>query len=151
MSASLPHPLKTHRGFSLVEVTLALGIVAFALIPLLALVPMGLTAAQSAIQQTAQTHIVQKIASDLSMLSFDDIDTYVVQPATFDADGRPTDVATDVIYRATMTRKDAVFPGSTALSDVEMQLQQVVVTIAHAHTSNSPTVRTTISLSNNGL
>lgn len=53
-------------AFSLVEVTLALGIMAFCLITVLALLPVALKTQQAAIQQTTANTIASQIVADLS-------------------------------------------------------------------------------------
>ena len=58
----LPHSC---NGFSLVEVALALGIMTFCLVPLMALMPVGLSSNQTAIEQTAAGNIATSIANDL--------------------------------------------------------------------------------------
>jgi uncharacterized protein (TIGR02598 family) len=52
-------------AFSLIEVTLALGIAAFALVVIFALLPVGLDSNQTAIQQTAAMNIATGILADL--------------------------------------------------------------------------------------
>ena len=52
-------------GFSLVEVTLALGVAAFCLLAVFGLLPIGLKTQQTAIEQTAATGIVSAVAADL--------------------------------------------------------------------------------------
>jgi len=52
-------------AFSLVEVTLALGIAAFCLITLFALIPVALKTQQTSIQQTTANQIISTIFSDL--------------------------------------------------------------------------------------
>jgi uncharacterized protein (TIGR02598 family) len=52
-------------GFSLVEVTLALGVAAFCLIALLGLLPLGIQTNQSAISQTAAASVLSSVATDL--------------------------------------------------------------------------------------
>jgi uncharacterized protein (TIGR02598 family) len=56
---------RSRLGFSLVEVTLALGVAAFCLLAVFGLLPIGLKTQQSAIEQTAATRIVSAAASDL--------------------------------------------------------------------------------------
>lgn len=56
---------RSPSGFSLVEVTLALGVAAFCLLAVFGLLPIGLKTQQSAIEQTAATRIVSAVASDL--------------------------------------------------------------------------------------
>src|SRR2546430_694425 len=52
-------------GFSLVEVTLALGVAAFCLIALLGLLPASLKTQQSGIQQTTANQIISQLSSFL--------------------------------------------------------------------------------------
>lgn len=52
-------------GFSLVEVTLALGVAAFCLIVVFGLIPVGLRSNQAAVEQTAAVGILSSIAADL--------------------------------------------------------------------------------------
>ena len=53
------------RAFSLVEVTVALGIAGFCLIAIFGLLPAGLNANKSGIQQNAAANLAAMIASDL--------------------------------------------------------------------------------------
>jgi len=55
----------SRKGFSLVEVTLALGIAAFCLLAILALLPVGLNSNQASIEQTAAAGLARGIISDL--------------------------------------------------------------------------------------
>lgn len=52
-------------GFSLVEVTLALGVMAICLIAVFALLPVGLNSNQAAIQQTVTSAVLTMISEDL--------------------------------------------------------------------------------------
>ena len=56
---------RSRSGFSLVEVTLALGVAAFCLLAVFGLLPIGLKTQQTAIEQTAATRIVSAVVSDL--------------------------------------------------------------------------------------
>jgi hypothetical protein len=59
-------PLDSKRGaFSLVEVTLALGVAAFCLLVLLGLLPAGVKTQQNSIQQTTANQIISTIFSSL--------------------------------------------------------------------------------------
>jgi uncharacterized protein (TIGR02598 family) len=53
------------EGFSLVEVTLAVGIAAFCLIALFGLLPLGIQTNQSSISQTAAASVLSSVAADL--------------------------------------------------------------------------------------
>ena len=61
MSRSFP----SKPGFSLVEVTLALGIAAFCLITVFGLIPVGVQTNRNATSQTAATNIVAAVVADL--------------------------------------------------------------------------------------
>lgn len=52
-------------GFSLVEVTLALGVAAFCLITIFGLLPLGIQTSQSSISQTAAASLLSSVVADL--------------------------------------------------------------------------------------
>jgi uncharacterized protein (TIGR02598 family) len=56
---------RSRSGFSLVEVTLALGVAAVCLLAIFGLLPIGLRTQQIAIEQTAATRIISAVVSDL--------------------------------------------------------------------------------------
>ena len=61
----MKRPLCRIAGFSLVEVTFALGVAAFCLLVLLGLLPTGLKTQQSGIQQTTANQIISQLSSFL--------------------------------------------------------------------------------------
>jgi uncharacterized protein (TIGR02598 family) len=56
---------QSNRAFSLVEVTLALGIAAFCLLAVFGLMPVGVQTNRNAISQAAATNIVTAVTADL--------------------------------------------------------------------------------------
>jgi uncharacterized protein (TIGR02598 family) len=60
-------------GFSLVEITLALGVLSFALIPLFSLLPLGMQVFREAIDTTVRTQIVQTITNLAEQTNFSDL------------------------------------------------------------------------------
>jgi uncharacterized protein (TIGR02598 family) len=54
-----------HSAFSLVEVTLALGVAAFALVAIFGLLPVGLNSNLASINQTTATSLATRISADL--------------------------------------------------------------------------------------
>lgn len=60
-------------GFSLVEVAMALMIVAVAFVPLMGLIPVGLSTARSAMDQTLASQIVQEIGNEAQQSDFDEV------------------------------------------------------------------------------
>lgn len=54
------------RGFSLVEICMALGIAAFCLVAIYSLLPVGLRASQESSEETVATGILSQVAADLA-------------------------------------------------------------------------------------
>jgi len=65
--------LGPRNGFSLVEVTIAIGIMAVALVPVVSLLPIGLDSYRKAVEISVGTQIVQRVVSDLQHADFDTI------------------------------------------------------------------------------
>jgi hypothetical protein len=61
----MKHPHPPRAGFSLIEVTIALGIAAFCLITVFGLLPIGLDSSQNAAEQTTVSGIATAISADL--------------------------------------------------------------------------------------
>lgn len=57
--------MKCQRGFSLVEVALALGLVSFALVTLLALLPVGLRTNRTSVEEIRATCLLSMLEADL--------------------------------------------------------------------------------------
>jgi|ERR1043166_390235 uncharacterized protein (TIGR02598 family) len=106
-------------GFSLVEVTLALGLAAFCLIALFGLLPLGTQTHQSSISETAAASLLASVVADLrttpkaSLTSPQfEITFGTAKILYFDEAGRsvvPADTNANPRYRATIT-----FPPSPA-------------------------------------
>lgn len=120
------------RAFTLVEVTLALGVVSFGLLSLLGLLPMGLLLMRDAVSQTTCSHIVQKVRSDLSLLSPVDAEEYVRVPKSFDFQGKPAGSGGGPVAFVAMFQPEMLqYPGSDVLEG-QNDAGRVVVTIVRA-------------------
>ena len=78
-----PQKLKKQKGnggFSLTEVLLALGIVAFAFIPVLGLLPVGLDASRQAIDATIEAQIVQQLSNEVLQTDFSSLGELATAP-----------------------------------------------------------------------
>jgi len=60
-------------AFSLVEVTLALGIVTFSVLTLVGLIPMGLTTFHKAVNTSVSSQIVQQVVTDVQQTDFNEL------------------------------------------------------------------------------
>lgn len=118
-----PHQL---RGFSLVEVALALGIVAFAFVSLFGLLPAGLTTFRNAIDTGNETRIVQTFVSKVIATDFENLKTKVDFASTneiiyFDEEGTQVDTSIkqvaskklNRIYGAKLFVDDPIVPTDT--------------------------------------
>jgi len=114
----------TKSGFSLVEVVLALGVVAVAIIAILGIVPVGLTTSHSAQDETRAAQIAQAIISSVAsqartqfsniQLHLDDnsiqtLDLTIVSTATVyaDNDGKLSSAAGGTVYTVKITTDSA--------------------------------------------
>lgn len=104
------------RAFTLVEVVIALAVVSFAVVTLLALIPTGMSVFQQAQTNNVETQIVQKVNTELQNASFATLFTGNPGSATtnitsysnlYDMEGDPvTNAATSPnppVYTVTMT------------------------------------------------
>ena len=115
------------QGFSLVEVALALGIVAFAFVSLFGLLPVGLTTFRNAIDTTNESRIVQSFVSKVIATDFANLDAQVDFSSTkeivyFDEEGTLVDTSvkpveskkSERIYAAKLFVEPPVVPTKTA-------------------------------------
>jgi uncharacterized protein (TIGR02598 family) len=107
------------RAFSLVEVTMAIGIISVSLLTMLGLIPIGLNGLKSAADDTVRAQVSQHIASKLLLLPYSQIDAYVDQmPLYFNHYAIPQEARNaDTRYTVTGQVRATSFPGSDTLGD----------------------------------
>ena len=135
-------------GFSLIEVTMAVGLVSFAVITVIGLMPVGLVALHRAMDSTEEGQIVREISSQALLTPYSQL-TNNFSGTTFyyDEDGvfltnstAPRPGATR--YWATTTVSTPVYPGSGGVTGITNSLYTVHIELmsgatAHATSSNS--------------
>jgi len=101
----LPHHSGQASAFSLVEITLALGIVAFALLAIFGLLPVAIDSSRESAKDATFSAITERVVGDLRSRGYDWLTNASATPApntvwpyAFDSDGRP--VATNSPNRA---------------------------------------------------
>ena len=124
-------------GFSLVEVTLALGLMSFAVTTVLALLPVGLSSIRQSIDETVRTQISQQIAADVLQAPF----ASVIDPIRYyDNEGFPVERASDAIFTAKIQPTTVNYPGSDRLNLtgnlLDRNLKNLKVTITTKATEN---------------
>lgn len=118
-------------GFSLVEVTLAIGIISFCLLTMLGLLPAGLSALRDAGQETAQSQIVQQISNKAQLMPREDLDEYVSDaPYYFDETGLILDGnSPEARYEAALKLVKTVYPGHERALNLKESISTIRVDI----------------------
>lgn len=117
------------RGFSLIEVVLCIGIVAFAFLAILGLLPTGLTTFRQAIDHTLGAQIVQRLVGDAQQTDFP---TLIAATAPyrryFDDQGHEVAADKDYLYTAEIsvvaptTLPSTSTPPTSSLATVTIKL-----------------------------
>jgi uncharacterized protein (TIGR02598 family) len=115
--------MKSSPGFSLVEVTLAMGLVSFSLVALMGMLPVGLSNFRTAMELQTQSRIVQAIAAEIQLTPFSAIAAGGYQddfPRYYNEEGVPV-AAAEGLYTVTAAAPAGVdLPG--APNNPEMRL-----------------------------
>jgi len=99
-------PLASRRrrradGFSLVEVVLAIGIIAFAFVAMFGLLPVGMTTFRQALDNSLGTQIVQRLINEAQQTDYPTLIATPVGPLRyFDDQGNEVTAIKDSIYTA---------------------------------------------------
>lgn len=112
-------------AFTLVEVTLALGIIAFAFVAVLGLIPVGLATARNAMETSVRSQILQRVVSDVKQTDFEEMTDGKM---SFDDQANPVSVGdTDKIYDVRVELSPVALPSAPANAN----LQCVTITVAN--------------------
>jgi uncharacterized protein (TIGR02598 family) len=124
------------RGFSLIEVTIALGIVAFCMIPIMGLVPIALKVSRQSMDRNIETRMVQSIRAQLLQAPFS---TLTSTNFFFDADGMPLSApAASSAYEVTATMQaNTILPDNQEASYLKTTRLEIVNRNRHQTNSNS--------------
>ncbi|MFV0336619.1 MAG: Verru_Chthon cassette protein B [Chthoniobacterales bacterium] len=133
-----------NKGFSLVEVTLAMGVLSIALLTMIGLLPVGLDTARMAMSQTVKAQIVQRITSEAALTAFANLDDYVASgsvasPFYFDQEGQLATTENTHRYKVALAKLpvNSAFPGSTNASSLSDSLYAIQAVISDARSENS--------------
>jgi len=136
VSESVPSAPAPRAGFSLVEVVLALGIVSFALLVMMGMVPVGLSTLRDAMNDSVKTQIVQRIAAEAQLTPFGQIDDYISKTYYFTEEGIQQNSRNgQTLFEVTLQRDDPVYPNSDQVSDLTNSLTAIQIEIARSGTS----------------
>lgn len=126
------------RAFSLIEVAMAMGIVAFAFTALMGMLPVGLGLFRDATDTSVATRIVQKVSGDLQQADFNSIASADGNVIYFDEQGTVVSSVNGAIYWARVSIfSGAQLPGNSQVSNGD--LARVVIQVAHNPAAKQPT------------
>lgn len=121
------------RAFSLVEVALALGIVAFALVGVIGLLPAGLNTFQKAMDTSVGSQILQRVVAEARQASYADLTEPAVNSRKifdlrfFNETGGQTDKEKATYWVQVVSNAASGIPGTAANPD----LARVTIDIVH--------------------
>jgi len=129
-----PKSLRPLAAFSLIETTLAIGVVAFALVAMLGLMPVGLTSFRQAMDASTSSRIVQRVTSELRQGS----NVAAQQPILyFDEQGDETTANGAAGKKALYYVNTLVQPATSLPGGVSSSLTTVTVEIVKNPTSEA--------------
>lgn len=134
---SLKPVARSIRGFSLVEVLMAIGLVTFALLVIFSLMPAGLVALQDANRQIVETEIYNTVGAELASTPFDKLEDFATRfPLYFDNEGIQVDAA-----------GEASFTVRCVLAAPELgagELRRATVAIGYRRDPNPPDAKSSV-------
>ena len=126
----IPLSRRTPLAFTLVEVALALGILSFALVAILALVPVALRGSRDSIEKGLELEMVQTARARLISLPYTALpDSGVLY---FTPEGVETTETGDVRYRLEFTNEaDTALPGGQTAANVRTARLRILNTVTN--------------------
>lgn len=135
------------RGFSLIEVVMAIGIISFSMVAVMGLIPVGLTTMQQATDDNMVAQIAKQVSGEVLLTPFSQLRTkYSPTNFYFDDQGIKEDPASDhTRYWVSTSLVNPSYPGSSnapSATPITDSLATVRVDIVTAASSNA-IIRTT--------
>jgi|694.fasta_scaffold142801_2 uncharacterized protein (TIGR02598 family) len=132
------HPSVSRRGFSLVEVAVALGLMSFVIVGLLGLIPIGLNTIGDAKNDSLRAEIIKSVANTAQQTDFSLLGTLDGTKYQFDNYGMLS--STGAIYEAVLKIGPVSVPSSTSpvtlpgLASVTIAIHRITNTKSEAST-----------------
>ena len=109
------------RAFSLIEVTIAMGVMAFAAIAILGIIPNGLAAATRSSQTTIAARLASEVQSEIQQVG---LASFATNTTYFDGDGKILTGTAGAVYYVYRSVEACPLPGAAAGS-----FQKVIVQV----------------------
>lgn len=139
-------------AFSLVEVTLAIGIVSFVVVSILGTFSVGLATIHDAKNDMTHAQIVAQVSSTVLQTPFDQVDAYAgTSPFYFDQTGKQLPSVTGALYSVKLVAVAGgatTYPGASATLSSSAKTVQITVSTVRPGTStamtNAPVTRSSL-------
>lgn len=139
MSSAI-QPFSRKRGFSLIEVAMAIGIFSFCLISIMGLIPVALQTSRNSFDKSVEVRLVQSVKARLINQPYSTLPSG--ETFNFDSEGISTDAAADIHYSVTYVKVDStVLPGSQSsekLSTALLTISNVITSETHTNSLHLP-------------
>jgi uncharacterized protein (TIGR02598 family) len=122
-------------GFSLIEVTLAIGVVGFALVSLTALLPIGLESFHKAVDASVRSQIVQRIFNDALQTDFNTLIATAPADRYFDDQGNEVTQQNSIYQVRVQIMPETALPA--AATNVNLATIQIKIANNPAHLVDS--------------
>lgn len=131
-------------AFSLIEVTIALGVMSFCLLTTIGLLPVAVNTMRSAMDSTISSQIMQQISSQATLTPFSELTAYVngSQIQFFDQEGQPAQRVQDRRYKVSLEKMDPEkvppFPGAQQAASLPNSLFVIKSVVSDARMAKDP-------------
>jgi uncharacterized protein (TIGR02598 family) len=137
-------------GFSLIEIVIAIGLAAFAIVGLIGLMPQGLTTLKQSRSDSLRAEILKSVANTAKQTDFSLISSLNGTNFYFDADGvLVTSGSPDALYQAVLGTNSANVPASGSSYTLPGAIE-VSVNICRKDNTNSESTTHTLIIPDNG-
>jgi len=128
---------RSPRGFSIIEVTLALGIFAFAMIPIIGLVSSGMKSLRGSMDDAVRGEIVRKVVAEAGRVPYTNLSSFDGTNFYFDDEG--VQQASSNAQTIFVASNSVANPPDLVTSDTNIA-QLLRVTVRHFADTNNKTV-----------
>ena len=148
--APLPR-IAPSSAFSLVEVTMAIGLVGVCVLTLLGIMPIGLDTMRDAMDTTVRAQIAQRVAGEALLMPSSKLGDYIGKsPFFFSQEGlAQTSRDTSTRFEVTLLKRPTVYPGSSQAEDLDKSITTLELDIKLA-VGSSPASTYVVQIPNSG-